>query len=58
MEKPKAGNRRLIAIGPSLAVTIPARFIKASGWKRGDRVSVVCDDIVVVIQPTLKKKEK
>ena len=58
MEKPKSGNRRLIPIGGSLGVTIPARFIKKSGWKRGDRVSLVCDDVVVVVKPTLKKEEQ
>ena len=58
MEKPKSGNRRLIAIGGSLGVTIPARFIKKSGWKRGDKVGLVFDDVLVVIKPVLKKEEK
>lgn len=50
MEKTKSGNRRLIAIGGSVGVTLPCSFLKAKGWKAGDRVSLVYDDITVIVR--------
>lgn len=50
MEKAKTGNRRLISIGGSIGVTLPMSFLKEKGWKPGDRVSLVFDDIAVIIR--------
>ena len=57
MEKPRQGNRRLIAIGGSVGITLPHRHLKRMGWKAGDRVSLVFNDVLVIVKPTLKKEE-
>ena len=55
MQKPKSGNRRLIPIGGSIGITIPASHIKRMGWKKGDKVALVFDDILVIIRPVEKQ---
>lgn len=51
MENTKSGNRRLIAIGGSIGLTLPKRFLKKKGWKAGDRVGLVFDDVAVIVRP-------
>ena len=57
MEHPKIGNRRLIKIGSSVGITLPQNHLKRMGWKVGDKVGLVFDDILVIIKPVLKKEE-
>jgi antitoxin component of MazEF toxin-antitoxin module len=55
-KNPGNGNRRLIPIGGSIGVTLPAKFLRDKGWKAGDRVGIVFDDIAVIIRPKLSAR--
>jgi len=49
----------LIRIGGSLGLTLPHKFLKEKSWKAGDRISLVYDDIAVIIRlPTDTKREE
>ena len=58
MGKPKSGNRKLITIGGSIGVTLPKSHIERMGWKAGDKVGLVFDDILVIIRPVLAEEPK
>lgn len=57
MEEPKSGTRRLIRIGGSVGITLPPKHLKRMGWKVGDKIGMVYDDVLVMVKPTLKKEE-
>ncbi len=50
-EKPHvtAGVRKVIALGGSLAITLPKEFVKAHNIKEGDDLPVAADHILKVI---------
>lgn len=47
----KQGHRRLIKHGGSVGITLPQKFLKEKGWKAGDKVAVVFDDVAVIVKP-------
>jgi antitoxin component of MazEF toxin-antitoxin module len=53
----KVSTRKLITVGGSVGITLPAKFLKESNMRKGDKVSVVFDDVVVVVKPVTEKKE-
>ena len=58
MDKPKSGTRRLIRHGGSVGITLPPSHLKRMGWKVGDKVGLVFDDVLVIIKPVIKKEEQ
>jgi len=50
-------KRKLISLGGSTAVTLPKWFLKELGWKKGDIVTLVCDEVAVIVKPTLKREK-
>ena len=58
MDKTKHGNRRLIQIGGSLGITIPKYHLERMGWKAGDKISYVVNDVLVYIRPVSIKENE
>jgi antitoxin component of MazEF toxin-antitoxin module len=56
MKKTGTGNRRLIPIGGSVGITLPKSFLKKKGWKAGDKVGLVFDDVAVIVRPAFKEE--
>ena len=52
----KQGKRRLIRHGGSIGITLPSQFLKEKGWKVGDKVAVVFDDVAVIVRPENPKE--
>lgn len=55
--KPKSGTRSLIRVGGSIGITLPLPHLKRMGWKVGDKIALVYDDVLVLIKPVSKKEE-
>lgn len=47
----KATTRSLIQIGSTFYVSLPFEYAKRNKLKKGQRVGLVCDDIVVIVSP-------
>ena len=53
----KVTKRKLIVVGGSTGITLPVKFLRESQLRVGDIVSVVFDDIVVVVKPVMPKEK-
>lgn len=52
-------EQKIIQVGNSLAITLPARFIRETGWKAGDLIAVEHDagkKIAVITSKDQKEK--
>lgn len=54
-EKPESGNRRLIQHGGSVGITLPKSWLDKKGWKVGDKVGLVFDDVAVIVRPKFEE---
>lgn len=52
----KQGHRRLIRLGSSVGITLSAGFLKEKGWKVGDKVAIIYNDIAVIVRPIMPKE--
>jgi len=53
----KTGRRRIIRHGGSYGITIPRKFLELSGLKVGDRVGIVYNRVLLVINPNPELEE-
>lgn len=54
----KTKRRKVIQFGQnSLVITLPKEFVDKSGIKKGDRVAVTYDSLLVIVNPNLPKEE-
>lgn len=54
----KVTKRKLIAVGGSTGVTLPAKYLKESQLKVGDEMAVVFDDVLFYVKPIAPREKK
>jgi antitoxin component of MazEF toxin-antitoxin module len=54
----KVSKRKLITVGGSVGITLPAKFLKESQLKVGDQMAVVFDDVLFYLKPIEPKEPK
>ncbi len=41
-------TRKIVQVGECSGITLPKDFLETHGLKRGDRVELICNDVIVV----------
>ena len=54
----KKSVRRAIKYGTSIAITLPAEYVKLKGIKPGDEFEIIFDDYVHIVPIDAEKLEK
>lgn len=58
MKEIKGKDRKLIAIGGSIGITVPKLFLEKNKLRRGDSVGITYDDVLMICVPRLPQEEK
>jgi len=55
---PSRSNRKLIALGANLCLTLPKQWTDFWEMKKGETITILCNGILVAIPPTCPDRDK